>query len=154
MKYPAMVARVTDAQTGQPLTLHFTLLLPDGSGKAPVERPKVLLKGHRKADGVIRLTDDADVTTGLGITEGIENALVCMAMGWQPVWAAVDAGNIAAFPILPGIEALTIFADNDSAGIKTAKQCAARWKVAGREVRIVAPIRAGEDWADVAREDI
>lgn len=77
-------------------------------GKAPVERPKILLKGHRKSGGIIRLADDADVMTGLGVAEGIETALAVMATGWCPVWAAVDTGNIASLPILPRIECLHV----------------------------------------------
>lgn len=148
-KYPSMVARVTDAHTAQPLTLHFTLLLPDGSGKAPVEQPKMLLKGHRKAGGIIRLTDDTEVTQGLGICEGIETALAVMATGWHPVWAMIDAGNMKAFSTLPGIEYLTIFADNDKAGLSAAKHCAENWKKAGRKTRVISPSQEGKDWADI-----
>jgi putative DNA primase/helicase len=153
MTYPAMIGRITDAVTGQPLSLHFTLLMQNGSGKAPVERPKLLMKGHRKAGGVIRLCDDVGMTRGLGITEGIENALACMAMGWRPVWAAIDAGNVAQFPVLAGIECLTIFADHDKAGLDAARKCAGRWQAAEREARIVPPSTAGNDWADVIIEE-
>ncbi len=149
--HPAMVARVTDAATGEPMTLHFTLLKPDGCGKADVERPKLLLKDHTKAGGVIRLVPDADVTLGLGIAEGIETALSVMASGWSPVWAAIDAGNVAAFPVLAGIESLTIFADHDDAGLSAARRCLGRWHAAGREACIVAPPGTGNDWNDTTR---
>ena len=151
MMYPAMVARITDVVTGKPLSLHFTFLMPDGSSKAPIERQKVLLKGHRKAGGVIRLTDDAEVTQGLGIGEGIETSLAVMATGWNPFWAAIDAGNIACFPVLHGIECLTVFADHDKAGLAAANLCVDRWRVAGRDAQIVTPHIAGEDWADIAK---
>ena len=144
--WPRMVARVTDAVTGLPLSLHFTLLMLDGKGKAPVPKPKILLGGHRKQGGVIRLCDD--VTAGLGISEGIETGLSVVAGGWRPVWAAIDAGNIAAFPILEGIEALTVFADHDLAGLKAAQACQARWLQAGRECSVVPPAAAGADWND------
>jgi hypothetical protein len=149
--WPRMVARVTDAVTGLPASLHFTSLKLDGSGKAPVPKQKLLLGGHRKAGGVIRLTDAAEVTAGLGVAEGIETALSVMAGGWRPVWAAIDAGNIAAFPVLDGVESLTVFADHDPAGLKAAQACQARWRQAGRESSIVAPPTAGADWND-ARE--
>ena len=43
---------------------------------------------------------------------------------------------MANFPVLPGIEALTILVDNDAnqAGQRAAEQCAHRWRDAGREV--------------------
>ena len=41
--------------------------------------------------------------------------------------------------MLPGIEALTLFADPDGAGLEAAERCAARWAAAGREARICKP---------------
>jgi phage/plasmid primase-like uncharacterized protein len=130
--------------------LHFTRLAPDGKAKAQCERPKRLLAGHRKTGGVIRLTEDAEVTQALGLAEGIETALSVMADGWTPVWASVDAGNMAAFPLLAGIESLTLFADNDASGTgrKAAEECVARWRAASRESRIVMPTRIDSDWND------
>ena len=149
--YPAMVALITDAITGYPLSLHFTYLQRDGSGKAPIERPKVLLKGHRKSGGIIRLTDDDSPPSGLGVTEGIETALACVTLGWSPVWAAIDASNLANLPILDEVECLTILADRDSAGLKAAQHCANRWLAAGHAVNIFPPDEDGLDWADVVR---
>ncbi|MBD0276220.1 MAG: toprim domain-containing protein, partial [Acetobacteraceae bacterium] len=61
-----------------------------------------------------------------------------------PVWAAGSAGGIRNFPVLPGIEALTIFADQDGAGIGAARECGRRWAEAGREARLLAPPEG--DW--------
>jgi hypothetical protein len=146
--FPCMMARVTDAVTAKPLTLHFTRLAADGNGKAKCDRPKRLLAGHRKSGGVIRLTEDAEVTQALGLAEGIETALSVMKDGWMPVWATVDAGNMAAFPVLAGIESLTLFADNDRSGTgrKAAEECVARWRAAGCESRIVMPQAIDTDW--------
>jgi hypothetical protein len=52
------------------------------------------------------------------------------------VWACIDAGNLAALPVLNGIEALTIAADNDPAGQAAAQTCATRWAAAGRTVSV------------------
>jgi phage/plasmid primase-like uncharacterized protein len=88
---------------------------------------------------------------GLFIAEGIESALTA-ARGISPVWAAVDAGGLSTFPVLAGIEALTIIADNDANGTgqAAADGCAKRWMEAGKEVRIwLPPIRGTDvnDWA-------
>ncbi|MDX1975007.1 MAG: toprim domain-containing protein [Rickettsiales bacterium] len=146
--WPAMVARVTCPLTNAPFTLHFTLLDHDGRRKAPVEKQKLWLFGHRSKGGVIRLSRDEDVTMGLAIAEGIETALCC---DWKPIWATGSAGNMALFPVLNGIEALSIFADHDKSGtgLSSAKQCAARWQKAGREVRFTMPPHVGTDWADL-----
>lgn len=146
--WPAMVSRVTDLVTGEPLTLHLTFLQLDGSDKAPVEKPKRLLAGHTKRGGVIRLCPDAEVTMALGLSEGVETALAVVAAGWGPVWSAIDAGNLASLPVVSGIEALTIYADHDEAGLRAGHELAGRWRAAGREARVVPPPLAGTDWAD------
>ena len=145
-RLPAMVALMTKPDTAEPCGVHRTFLRADANAKA--EGQAKMMCG---AAGVIRLIPDEDVTIGLGLAEGIETALAVMQRtGWRPVWAASSAGAIARFPVLPGIEALTIFADNGTAGIGAAAAGAARWAAAGREARIIAP-PAG-DWDDATRE--
>ena len=151
-KYPpSLCAKITDATTNAPLSLHFTRLASDGRGKAGTEQDKLLLSGHRKRGGVVRLWPNEAVTCGLAIAEGLESALGAAHL-FQPVWAAIDASNLAQFPVLAGVDALTIFADHDNIGIIAAKACARRWHAAGREVRIRAPRVFGRDAADIARE--
>src|SRR5690606_17647378 len=53
------------------INLHRTWLAPDGRSKAPIDKPRRLLKGHR-SNSEIRLWPDAEVTTGLVVGEGIE----------------------------------------------------------------------------------
>ncbi|MPV66365.1 toprim domain-containing protein [Burkholderia sp. BE17] len=129
---PALVGLVTHAVTRESMTLHKTWIRTDGR-KAEVDPPRLLLGGHRKAGGVIRLWPDEAVTSGLGIAEGIETAL-SLAHGYAPVWACIDAGNLQALPVLAGIESLIIAVDDDSAGKVAAAACAQRWSNAGREV--------------------
>jgi putative DNA primase/helicase len=144
---PSLCAAITDAVTARPISLHFTRLASDGTGKAGTDKDKLMLKGHRKAGGVVRLWPDDAVASGLGIAEGIETAL-CAAHGFTPMWSVIDAGNLAKLPVLPGIEALTIFADHDDAGLRAAEECADRWGAAA-EVTIVKPETPGCDLADV-----
>jgi len=132
---PALVGLITDAVTRQALSLHRTWILADGR-KADVDPPRLLLGGHRKQGGVIRLWPDEAVTTGLGIAEGIESAL-SLAWAYAPVWCCIDAGNLAGFPVLAGVESLVIGVDEDPAGIAAADECAARWALADREVTLV-----------------
>ena len=146
---PALVALVTDAVTREPMTLHRTWITADGT-KADVDPPRMLLGRHRKQGGVIRLWPDEAVTTRLAIAEGIETALT-VAEVFTPVWSAIDAGNLAAFPVLAGIESLLIVADHDDAGLRAAEQCAERWYRAGCKVRIAKSPIPGEDLNDYAR---
>lgn len=145
---PALVALITDVVTRRPLSLHRTWICADGT-KADVEPPRMLLGGHRKQGGVIRLWPDDAVTLGLGVAEGIETAL-SLAWAHTPVWACIDAGNLTAFPNLPGIECLVIGADNDAAGIGAAQACAQRWVDSDCEVLVTR--QAQNDLNDALRE--
>jgi hypothetical protein len=86
--------------------------------------------------GIIRLSRDEDVEQGLHITEGIETGLAVAALGFRPVWACGSSAALAKFPVLPGIDHLTIFADHDAngAGEYAAYETEDRWRGAGREV--------------------
>lgn len=145
-RLPAMVALMTDPASGAPCGVHRTFLLPDGTGKAPGQAKMML-----GAAGVVRLVPDVAVTAGLGIAEGIETGLAIMQRGWSPLWAVGSAGGIARFPVLPGIETLTVFPDADDSGasLKAAQECAGRWYTAGVMVRFGTP-PAGTDFADLA----
>jgi hypothetical protein len=121
-----VVALMTDPITNDPIGIHHTFLNPDGK------------KTNRKMlgrQGVVRITPDEDVTYGLGIAEGVEDALA-VALDWGPAWAATSAGAIERFPVLRGIDCINIFADDDTAGAKSACACADRWTAAGKEARI------------------
>jgi len=131
---PCMVALLTDFETSEPRSLHFTWL-GEGGKKADVSPPRLLLAGHAKAGAVCRLWPDEYVSGGLGLGEGIETAL-SLAHGYEPVWAAIDAGNLAALHVMAGIECLLIACDRDPAGEKAARACARRWAAAGVDVLI------------------
>ena len=96
--------------------------------------------------GIIRLSPDDEILTGLHIAEGLETALSAMMMGFHPMWATGSAGIIAKFPVLDGIECLTILADNDEngAGQRAAIEAGQRWRAAGREVLVFEPIEPGD----------
>jgi phage/plasmid primase-like uncharacterized protein len=142
---PCVVARFTDAVTGE----------ARGIWRRPVDGGKPKSFGPMRG-AVIRLWTDEDVTTGLVIGEGVETTLsaatrfACRGTLLRPAWAAASAGNMENFPVLPGIEALTILADNDAneRGQDAAKQCAARWAKAGREVILYTPHETGCDFND------
>lgn len=146
---PALVALITHVHTREPLSLHRTWIMADGN-KADVDPPRLLLKDHRKAEGVVRLWPDECVDYSLGIAEGIESAL-SLAHAVQPVWSLIDAGNLQNFPVLAGVQSLMIGGDNDAAGVRAARMCGARWAAADREVRLVIPEHQGWDLNDVAR---
>lgn len=144
---PALVALVTDVHTRRAKSLHRTWINSDGTKAAsPARLP---LAGHELRNGVIRLWPDDAVTHGLGVAEGIETAL-SLAWAFKPVWALIDAGHLAKFSPLPGIESLVIACDNDPAGISAARKCGAMWADAGVEVCMTR--QELNDLNDVVRE--
>jgi hypothetical protein len=142
---PAMVALMTDARTNKPTGIHRTFLTPDGSSKAPIPSPRMMLG---KA-GIIRLSLDEDVELGLGICEGIETGLSIMARGWRPIWACGSLGTLRTFPVLGGIECLTIFGDPKPHEIEGACECARRWIAAGKEAHVRWSGEPGLDFNDL-----
>lgn len=134
-----MVALMTDIITAEPTGVHCTYLDRDG------HKTERKMRG-RAGGAVVRLSDDADVNHGLAIAEGIETAL---ATGFTPIWSCLSAGTMERFPVLAGIECLTVFADNDASGtgIAAAKSCAERWHQARREAVIRIPVEVGVDYA-------
>ena len=103
--------------------------------------------------GVVRLSADEDVLSGLNLVEGIETGLVALAKGFRPAWACGSANVMAAFPVLAGIETLTFFADHDASGTgqRAANEAAARWRASGREARVFLRKLKG-DFNDAAKE--
>lgn len=157
---PGLVALVTDSRdSSRKLSLHRTWIAADGSGRKAfdhipkADRPpaRLTLTDFPLGLGyVVRLTPDNHVTMGLGIAEGIESALAIAARGFRPVWACINVAGVASFPVLAGIDALTIAVDHDSsgAGQRAAAECAARWREAGREVEFIIPAETSADAAN------
>lgn len=144
-----VIARYTDAITGE----------PRGIWRRPItkgEKPRTL---GPMSGCVIRLWPDAEVMTGLVLAEGVETAAAASLIEHrgallQPTWAAGCADNMERFPVLPGVEALTLIVDNDASGRgqDAAAICARRWIEAGREVVRLTPKMIGEDFNDIIRK--
>jgi putative DNA primase/helicase len=96
--------------------------------------------------GVVRLTPDEDVTTGLFIAEGLETALAGMAVGLRPMWSTGSTSIMSTLPVLAEIESLTVVADHDAngAGENAARAVEQTWLAAGREVRVLMPEAPGD----------
>jgi hypothetical protein len=104
-----------------------------------------------KGGCAVMISASEDITYGLHIGEGVETILAAMMHGFAPAWALGDTANVAGFPVLPGIDALTLIVDNDAnrAGQDASSECFDRWTEAGREVWSVLPDAVGADMNDV-----
>jgi putative DNA primase/helicase len=148
-RHGAMVGLFTDAQTGEPRAVHRTAITPDG------EKVGRKCLGP-KAGAVIRLWPDGG---SLVVGEGLETVLSAATRVTHrgaplvPAWAAGDAGNLEAFPVIESVSKLTILVDNDTSGRgqQAAKVCARRWKAAGKEVVRLMPPEVDTDFNDFVR---
>jgi len=142
----AMLALMTHPITGKPTGCHRTYI---DSNLDRIERGMLGLKG------VVRLLPDNEVSTGLAIGEGIESSISgYLLFDAPPVWSALDAGNLGKFPLLGGVEALTVFADNDpnGTGQDNARKCMMRWRAGGREVTLHTPRAGDSDFNDMLQD--
>jgi putative DNA primase/helicase len=142
----AMLALFRNIQTSEPQAISRTFL--DREARKDVTRAP----GGRRFLGptkgaAIKLDADEDVLSGLHIGEGIETSMAARMLGLKPTWALGSADAIRAFPVLSGIECLSLLRERDDANARAADACADRWLEVGREVFDVNPI-AGNDIND------
>jgi hypothetical protein len=130
---------------------------PRGIWRRPIDgssKPKAL---GPTAGCVIRLWPDDAVEQALVLGEGVETTLAAATRIQhrgtllQPAWAAGSTANMASFPVLSGIEALTLLIDNDAngAGQRAGEECGARWEAAGVKPTLLTPTIAGADFNNV-----
>lgn len=147
---PAMVALVRNIRTNEPQAIHRTALSLDGHKITVAGRDRAAL--GPLAGGAVKWTPDAEVTTCIGIGEGIESTASLQHLpefGASPVWSVLNEGGISAFPTLAGIECLWIAVDHDTAGERAARACAGRWRSDNREVFAVKAKAPGSDLNDI-----
>jgi putative DNA primase/helicase len=142
--HPALLVALSDAHTGDQVGVINVFLKPDGSDRLRDQKGKTCT--GRASGAVVMLSAFDEPTVGLTICEGTETGVALLMKEQAPVWACGGARTLATFPVLSGIEALTIAADADVPGKKAAIACAARWRAAKRAVVISAPPVG--DWAD------
>lgn len=151
-RHGCMLGLMTDAVTGEPRAIHRTAITP-----ASEKVGKKML--GPSAGCVVRLWPDDTVSTALVLGEGIETTLAAATRidyrGTHliPAWAACSAGGMAKFPVLSGVECLTLLVDNDKsgAGQRAAAECSQRWTDADREVIRLIPDIQGQDFNDIVR---
>ena len=130
-EWPAMISLITHALTGEPMGVHRTFLALDGSSKAPVEKPKMML--GRSSGGVIQL---GKAGNSILVGEGIETCLSGMLATGTPAWVAMSAGGLRTLDLPSEITRVTVLADGDDAGESAAVYAAERWASEGRQVNI------------------
>jgi putative DNA primase/helicase len=143
-RHPCLLAIMRDVVSDDPRAIQRTAFAKSG------EKIGRLTLGP-KTGAAIKLSADEDVATGLVVGEGLETVLRGMQLGFNPAWSLGDAGNLRSFPVLSGVECLTIIVDNDENGTgqQAALECSKRWIDGGQEVFRIVPERTGDDLNDV-----
>ena len=145
VRHPAMITAFRSIADDSLQAIHRTALTADGQ--------KIGRKMLGPVSGAaIKIDADHDVEGGLSVCEGFETGLAGRALGFRPVWALGSAGGIAAFPVLSGIDALTILAEPDQANARAVEECGNRWTDAGREVLVVRSARG--DMNDAVKANV
>jgi hypothetical protein len=151
--HPAMICIFRNVITDAEQAVSRVALTPDG------KKIGRLMLGPRRASSfsglaAIKLSPDEDVEQGVVAAEGSETGLAAWVAGYRPTWALGDAGAIGEFPVLAGLDGITILAEKDKPGVTASadaiRECGARWARAGREV-IVWRSELG-DFNDALRE--
>jgi len=149
LRVPCLLAIYRDIQSDEIIAVQKTRLANDAS------------KIGRRFNGcpkgaVIKIDADENVTIGLGLGEGLETCLSARAFGFRPVWAAGSTGAIETFPVLGGIEALTLFLEHDENGAnaRAVDICTRRWLAAGKQVFHAVPPMGFKDLNDVSQKRI
>jgi hypothetical protein len=103
--------------------------------------------------GAAAMLDPFDnVLGGLHVGAGVETCMtVRERKNFRPAWALGSDVEIEKFPVLSGIEAITLIRENDASSIRVCDICARRWDAAGREVFIDLPKAGFNDVNDVIR---
>ncbi len=150
--HPAMVA-IIRGQTGERMAIHRTWLRADGSGKADVSKPRMML--GQVGGGAVRLAS-VGADNLLGVAEGIETALSVMAACPDiPVWATLSAVGLERVLLPPEVQSVVILADHDASGtgLRAAEALASRLVAEERGVRIAMPPIEGDDFNDLLQRE-
>ena len=150
--HPAMIGAVTDV-TDQLVSVHRTYLTQEGrKADLPVVK-KLTGCSARLAGCSVKLYPPGLVhgELSIGVAEGIETALACLAACDTPTVSAISAQGLSRYQWSSEVTNLLIYADNDHSqvGQHAAQMLAQRARKAGLAERVVTPPESGTDWADV-----
>ncbi|MGY8682665.1 toprim domain-containing protein [Bradyrhizobium sp. UFLA05-153] len=149
---PCLIALMRDPVTDEPVGIQRTAL---------EEKPGQVLRIERRMLGRIGVVKLWPASTDLVVGEGLETVLAAATRiphkgrPLVPAWAALSTKNLAALPIIPGVQRLVLLIDNDTnqQGQTAAAQVTAHWRRHGRVVVPLMPPTPDTDFADLVRAE-
>ena len=92
---------------------------------------------------------------GLFLAEGLETGITFSTYTYEPIWITCGISGLGSFPLLEGINSLTVCADNDDDTLKKPiHELGIRYQEAGREFTVLMPKKKGTDGNDLHKEII
>jgi putative DNA primase/helicase len=146
-----MVALYRDARSNEPVAILRTRVSKSGKAQRMSLGPI--------ARAVVKLWPESGDQLVIG--EGIETVLAAAQATWndiplKPAWATTVARNMEKFPLVRGVKSLIVLGDNDQdkshTGYQKAYEVYSRWKLAGRQARILMPRLVGADFNDLVKD--
>jgi DNA polymerase I-like protein with 3'-5' exonuclease and polymerase domains len=141
-RHPCLLALFRDVETDAPAGIHRIGLTKNA------DKIKRLTLGRWSSPRAIKLWP---LTHKLTIGEGIETVLGAIRCGaiTPPAWAMGPKTDIANFPVLPGVKALTVLVDRgDPAALDGAEMCTTRYASAGIPARWLRTVKV-KDFNDL-----
>ncbi len=146
MRFPAIVAAVTEDENDGAVAVHRTYLAADGSRKAMVPSPKMGLGSL--GNGAVQLAPAAPT---LALTEGIEDALTVIQLFAQPAWAVLGTRyDRVALPDV--VRHVVIYADAGTPGLVAAHKAVEAFTYQRRKVTLEPPPKGCSDWNEVLQQ--
>jgi hypothetical protein len=143
---PALLAAFRSIDDGEITAVHRIRL--DQPERWPKAERRMLGLVYRAAVKLEAISNGA-----LAVGEGVETCMAAQQLGLRPAWALGSVGGISFFPLLAGVQHLTILGESGKASEEAIKLCGRRWSAAGRRVRI-AFSEIGSDVNDILIEGI
>lgn len=146
---PAMVAAIRSIASGEIIGIHRTGLTVEGQ--------KIGRKVFGSAmGGAIMLDRLGSGLVELTAGEGVETSMAARQLGLRPVWSLISTSNIAVLPPIPGVQRLTLLAENDTDPKRPSEracgQAGERWRAASRTVDLLWPPQGCKDLNDALME--
>lgn len=152
--FPGIISMMHNEE-GRGVGLHHIFLDHDAPKKAPVEKPKKILRRfEKKLNGAIRIKSYAPFSPHSNVCEGVETGVAIASAIGRPVYAAGYATLLGAWEPPAGNRFTTIWCDREpsGAGLTHALRLKERLTALGQTCRILMPnfsTDADEDWNDV-----
>jgi DNA polymerase len=151
-RLPCLIALMRDPVTDEVTGIQRTALRV-GNGR--VEKIDRRMLGRAGIVKLWPLRFATQLTIGEGIETTLSGMILCATQGQdlRPAWAALSAGALGSFPVLPNVARLVLLTDHDPPGEQAAAACTNRWHCARRIVVELKPDEPGADFNDLLKGD-